>query len=173
VLPMRSDLGALRPKHRSFEILRRNMIDIEMTTEIARPVRDVFTFVADHTNAPQWQEGLHEVRRLTAEPVGKGSEHAFVRRFAGREIISRNRFVAFEEDRFVEFEVPDGWLTGVASYRTEPSTSGTLLTSRMQFQTHGPARLFEPVLARILARDSRRDQARLKALLEEAVPAPA
>ena len=99
--------------------------------------------------------------------MGVGAEHEFVRRFAGREMASRNRFVAFEEGRFVEFEIPDGWLTGKASYRTEPSTGGTLLTSRMEFSAKGPGRIFEPVLARILARDSRRDEAVLKRLLED------
>jgi hypothetical protein len=36
----------------------------------------------------------------------------------------------------------------------------------MQFRAHGPLGLLEPVLARLLARDSRRDEARLKRLLE-------
>ena len=142
------------------------MIDLETTVEISRPVAEVFEYVADQTNAPQWQDGLHEVRRLTEGPIGAGSEHEFVRRFAGREFASRNRFVAFEEGHYVRFEIPEGWLTGEASYLTEPSPSGTVLTSRMQFQAHGFVVLLEPVLSRILARDSRRDEQRLKRLLE-------
>ena len=76
--------------------------------DISRPVAEVFAFVADQTNAPKWQKGLHEVRRLTEGPIGVGSQHEFVRRFAGREIASRNRFVAFEEGRYVRFEIPEG-----------------------------------------------------------------
>ena len=134
--------------------------------EISRPVAEVFAFVADQTNAPQWQNGLHEVRRLTEGPIGVGTEHEFVRRFAGREIASRNRFVVFEDGHFVQFEIPEGSLTGQASYLTEPSPGGTVLTGRMQFQAHGIAALMEPLLSRILARDSRRDDKRLKQLLE-------
>ena len=52
------------------------------------------------------------------------------------------------------------------SYLTEPSPSGTMLTSRLQLRAHGPATLVEPVLARLLARDARNDDARLKRLLE-------
>ena len=143
------------------------MIDLETKVDISRPVADVFAFVADQTNAPTWQDGLHEVRRLTEGPLGIGTEHEFVRRFAGREVATRNRSVSYEEGRFVEFEIPKGWLTGRASYLTEPSPSGTVLTSRMQFRAHGPAALLEPVLTRLLARDSRRDEARLKRLLEQ------
>jgi uncharacterized membrane protein len=142
------------------------MIDVKSSIEIARPPAEVFAFVSDHTNAPEWQADLHEVRRLTDGPIGVGSEHEFVRRFAGREISSRNRFVSFEEGRFVEFEIPEGWITGRASYLAEPSPGGTLLTSRMSFELRGPIRLAEPLLARLLVRDSRRDEARLKELLE-------
>jgi uncharacterized protein YndB with AHSA1/START domain len=142
------------------------MIDLETRVEIARPVAEVFAFVADQTNAPRWQNGLHEVRRLTDGPLGVGTEHEFVRRFAGRTVATRNRFVAFEDGRYVEFEIPAGWLTGRASYLTEPSSTGTVLTSRMQFHARGPISVLAPVLTRLLARDSRRDEAGLKRLLE-------
>jgi len=142
------------------------MIAVETTVEISRPVAEVFDFVADQTNAPRWQDGLHEVRRLTEGPLGIGTEHEFVRRFAGRRMATRNRFVSFEEGRYVEFEIPAGWLTGQAAYLTEPGPGGTVLTSRMRFRAHGPLAVVEPVLARLLARDSRRDEARLKRLLE-------
>lgn len=142
------------------------MIDLTTRVEISRPVAEVFAFVADQTNAPRWQSGLHAVRRLTDGPIGVGTEHDFVRRFAGRELATRNRFISFEEGRYVAFEIPAGWLTGQASYLTEPSVSGTVLTSRMQFRAHGPLAMVEPVLARVLARDSRKDEARLKSLLE-------
>ena len=143
------------------------MIIVESTLDIDRPSTEVFGFVADQTNAPSWQNGLHEVRRLTDGPIGVGTEHVFVRRFAGRRIESRNRFTRYESGRLVHFEIPDGWLTGQASYRVEPLGAGRCrLTSRMEFQVAGPAALASPLLARVLARDSRRDEAALKALLE-------
>lgn len=143
------------------------MIDVTTTIEIARPTDEVFAFVADQTNAPRWQTGLHGVRRLTPGPIGVGSEHEFARRFAGREMTSRNRFVEFEPGRFVAFEIPNGWITGTASYLTEAGPSGgTLLTSRMRLRLRRPASVLEPILGWLLARDSRRDEARLKRLLE-------
>ncbi len=143
------------------------MITVESTVDIDRPSTEVFGFVADQTNAPEWQHGLHEVRRLTDGPIGVGTEHVFVRRFAGRQIESRNRFTHYEPGRSVRFEIPDGWLTGHASYLVEPNGAERCrLTSRMEFQVAGPAALASPLLARVLARDSRRDEAALKALLE-------
>ena len=131
------------------------MIDVETRVEIARPAQEVFAFVADQTNAPRWQTDLHEVRRLTEGPIGVGSEHEFVRTFAGRRFTSRNRFVAFEPGRYVQFEIPSGWISGMASYRTEASPSGgTVLTSRIEFRVRRPMSLLEPVLSRLLVKDS-------------------
>ncbi len=48
----------------------RRRIDIRTCLDIDRPAAEVFEFVADQTNAPQWQHGLHEVRRLTPGPIG-------------------------------------------------------------------------------------------------------
>ena len=143
------------------------MITVESTVHIDRPGDEVFAFVADQTNAPTWQQGLHEVRRLTNLPIGVGTEHVFVRCFAGRRVESRNRFTRYEPGRFVQFEIPDGWVRGTASYIVEPDGAARCrLTCRMDFQISGPAALASPLLARVLVKDSRRDEAALKALLE-------
>jgi len=106
---------------------------------IDRPFGVVFDFVADQTNAPTWQLDLAEVQRITPGPIGVGTEHLFIRRFAGRRIASRNRFTSFEPGRFVEFEIPDGWLTGHASYRVVARQAGTCeLTSGIALEAKGP-----------------------------------
>jgi uncharacterized membrane protein len=147
------------------EVVR--MIDVVTHVDVDRPAAEVFAFVSDHLNAPLWQRGLHEVRRTTVDPIGVGSEHVFVRRFAGRRIESRNRFVEFEPDRYVAFEIPDGKVTGRASYLVEPiGHDRCQVTSTMQFSVDGWMRIAEPLLARILERDSRRDEQTLKRHLE-------
>ena len=145
------------------------MISQESHLPIARPPDEVFTFVSDMTNAPRWQRGLHEVRRLTPGPLRVGTQHEFVRRFAGRKVASRNRFVAFEQGRFVAFEFPEGSVTGRGSYLVEPDgNGGSLLTSRVDLNVKGAMRLAQPVLARVLRRDVRRDDEKLKTVLEQA-----
>ena len=92
-----------------------------------------------------------------------------MRRLAGREVASRNRFVAFDPGRFVAFEFPQGWVTGRGSYRVEPDgNGGCLLTARVDLEVKGAMRLAQPVLARVLRRDVRRDDQALKAALEHA-----
>ena len=144
------------------------MISQESRLPIACPPAEVFAFVSDMTNAPRWQTGLHEVRRLTPGPLRVGTEHDFVRRFAGREVASRNRFVAFDPGEFVAFEFPQGTITGRGSYRVEPDgNGGSLLTSHVDLEVRGAMRLAQPVLARVLRRDVRRDDQALTAVLEQ------
>ena len=143
------------------------MIDVTTHLDVARPAAEVFAFVSDQLNAPRWQRGLHEVRRTTDGPIGVGSEHVFVRRFAGRRIESANRFVEFEPERFVAFEIPSGVITGRASYLVEPiGADRCCLTSTMEFEVAGWMRFAERLLSRVLERDSRRDEQTLKELLE-------
>ena len=135
--------------------------------DIDRPAEEVFDFVADQTNAPRWQSGLHEVRRITPVPVGVGTEHVFARRFAGINIESQNRYTAYEPGRFVAFEIPSGKITGKASYLVEPTGERTSrLISEVHFRVSGLAGLATPILARVFERDSRKNVAALKALLE-------
>lgn len=145
------------------------VIDVVTHLDVHRPAATVFAFVSDQLNAPRWQRGLHEVRRTTDGPIGVGTEHVFVRRFAGRRIESRNRFVEFDPGRYVAFEIPAGAITGRASYLLEPTGADRChVTSTMRFNVAGWMRIAEPLLARVLQRDSRRDKQTLKALLETA-----
>ena len=146
------------------------MFTVQTRTEINSDPNELFDFVADQTNAPRWQQGLAEVRRVTPGPPRLGSEHVFVRRFAGRRLEARNRYTRYEPPQLVEFEIPEGWLSGRASYLVEPRPGGSVLISTMTFGTRGHGRAIEGVLRRLLAHDAGRNHARLKALLEQARP---
>ncbi|MGH7468085.1 MAG: SRPBCC family protein [Longimicrobiales bacterium] len=149
------------------------MIFVETRLDVARPAAEVFAFVSDQTNAPLWQLGLHEVRRITEGPIGVGTEHVFVRHFAGSRIESRNRFVRFDPvELFVEFEIPDGKITGKASYRVEPiGATRCRLISQMHFTVSGTGTPGHSTLVLVLKRDAARDDLTLKHLSETA-PAP-
>ena len=142
------------------------MFIVESVVDIDRPVPEVFAFVADMTNAPSWQAGLHLVRRTPPGPVRVGSEHVFERRFAGRMLKSRNRITEFDPVSRIAFEIPDGWISGRAVYEVTPTERGSRVRCHMEFRASGPGRLLESMLARLLSHDSRRDDQRLKAVLE-------
>lgn len=142
-------------------------LQLEMRTELQAPASKVFDFVADHTNAPRWQSGIHDIRRITPGPLRVGTEHELTRRFAGMRVVARNRFIAYEPGRFVAFEIPSGKMTGVASYLVEPTGSDTCrLTSKVDFHVGGLARFAVPLLTVIFKRDDEKALAALKVLMD-------
>jgi hypothetical protein len=142
-------------------------LQVETRTEVQAPASRVFDFVADHTNAPRWQSGIDEIRRLTPGPIGVGTEHEFTRRFAGMKIVGRNRFIAYEPGRYVAFEIPSGKMTGVASYLVEPTGTNTCrLISNVDFRVAGLSQFAIPLLTLAFKRDDEKALATLKGLLE-------
>ena len=84
------------------------VIHLEKSTIVRRPSHEVFAFVADQTNAPRWQSGIVEVRRLTDGPPGVGSRHTFTRTLMGRRMTGENEYVAFEPGEQVAFRPRQG-----------------------------------------------------------------
>lgn len=142
------------------------MIKVEKSGIIHRPIEEVFAFVADQRNAPQWQHGAVEVRRTTEGPLGIGTKHTFVRKFMGRKMEASNEYVEYEPNKKVAFKSTSGPIDFEASYLTEATPEGTKLTSRIEMQPRGFAGLAEPLIAASLRREMKAGFAELKDLLE-------
>ena len=141
------------------------MIKAERTVVIDRPIEEVFAYVTDQTNTPNWQAGLVEVQRTTPGPIGVGTKHRFVRKFMGRRMEADNEYVAYEPGRLVTFRTTSGPPL-VASYLFDAEANGTRLTSRVELEGQGLFGLMEPVIGAGLRREMKAALPALKALLE-------
>jgi uncharacterized protein YndB with AHSA1/START domain len=100
------------------------VIKAERTIVINRPVDEVFAYVGDQTNTPQWQRGLLEVRRTTDGVPGVGTKHTFVRKFMGRRMEATNEYVAYEPGKRIAFKTTTGPVPLEASYLFEATNWG-------------------------------------------------
>jgi uncharacterized protein YndB with AHSA1/START domain len=147
------------------------MVHVEMSIIIRRPVEEVFAFVGDQRNGPQWQHGLLEVRRTTEGPLGIGTKHTFVRKFMGLKLEASNEYVMYEPNNLIAFKSTSGSMDFQASYRTESVAEGAKLTSNIEMQ---PGRFIspaEPLIAASLRREMVANLGDLKDLLESGVAA--
>ncbi len=141
------------------------MIRVEKTIAVRRPSDEVFAFVADQTNAAQWQSGIVEVRRLTDGPPGVGTRHTFTRTLMGRQMTGENEYVVFEPGKRVAFRTTSG--PGLlASYAVTAVPEGTHLTATIELDVSRIMSVAEPLVARVLGRDVVANLARLKSILE-------
>ena len=60
------------------------MAAFENTVTITRPVEEVFTYLADAENLPQWNYAIEQTRKISPGPVGVGTVYRQTRTLPGR-----------------------------------------------------------------------------------------
>ena len=138
---------------------------LEHSLVIHRPVADVFAFVADPDNLPQWQSGLLEVEKLSGDG-GVGSRHREVRSLLGRRIEQVLEVTALTPDRRLDFEVVEGPVHLSVEHTFEPAGDDTRITVVGQGDTGTLFSLAGPLIARAVKKQSQSDFARLRTVLE-------
>ena len=128
----------------------------ELTIEIARTPEDVFSYLTDVSNLPDWQAG---VKGATLRD-GRIEES---RSLLGRELHTTLEIVEQEESRLFTLRALDSPVPFTVRHELEPADGGTRLTVSAEGDVPGFASGF---LARRAERQFRKDFERLKQILE-------
>ena len=142
-----------------------------MSIIIHRPIEEVFAYVSNLQNGPQWQTGLFEVRRLTQGSLGIGSQFTSVRKFLGRKLEGGVEIVAYEPNSKTTIKSTSGSVPFEQSFLFEPTAEGTKLTTEIELRTVGFMGLAEPMIAGSLKREMEAAFGDLKDMLESRVTA--
>ncbi|SRR6266540_6989332 len=145
------------------------MAEIVERIEISRRPEDVFSYVADPSHHPEWQESVVSARQEGDAPLAVGSRVLVTRRVGPRTL----RYT----EEMVELHPPRTWanrgvggipVIAIAKGTVEPLDDGkrSRVTISCEFQGHGIGRLLVPLLARRLAKQLPSDEQKLKELLE-------
>jgi uncharacterized protein YndB with AHSA1/START domain len=140
-------------------------VDIRFSITIDRPVVDVFAYLADSTNAPEWLPAARKREKITEGPIGVGTTFAGTDRFPGRDVDWTLEIIEFEPDRYVRFEMSEPF-NGRYDIRCEPDGDGTLVSVAVTGSMSGVWRLFDILPNAVVRRGFERDYRRLKVLLE-------
>ena len=128
----------------------------ELSIEIARRPDEVFAYLADVSNLPEWQSG---VRR--AEQTGDRIDET--RAFLGREMHTTLEIVESESPRVLTLKALDGPVKFTVRHELEPAGSGTRLTVVAEGDIPGFA---SGIVAQQAKRQFSKDFKRLKEILE-------
>ena len=142
-----------------------NMINIEKSVVIDRPVEEVFAFVAEGSNAPRWQDGLEAVEGRT-DVIG--SEYTEVRKFMGREMRSLMEVTDYQANRRWAARVLKGPVPYEVSVLVEPRDGATRLTTRIDGEPTGFFKVAEGMVRSQLDKAMEEDVQRLKRIMEGA-----
>jgi carbon monoxide dehydrogenase subunit G len=137
--------------------------------EIARPVQDVFAFLADGENDKKFSPRVQEIAKTTDGPVGVGTVYASTVKDAGMTTQREFELTAFDEPKRIrwtersknQITVPDG------GYDLEPAGDGaTRLTFFNEFAGHGFGKVILPLALRAARKDADAFAGRIKAAVE-------
>ena len=143
------------------------MIEIEHSVVINRPIGEVFAYVSEIENEPQWQSGVVEAHKDSQEPLAVGHRGTEVRQFLGRRMESTYEITAYEPDTKFGFKVVSGPIPMEGGYTLQSVEGGTRVTLAVQGEAGGFFKLAETMVGRMARRQIQADFDNLKDLLEE------
>ncbi len=142
------------------------MVNVETSNIIHRPIEEVFAYLSDVRNSPQWDSGLVEIWQTPESPVGLGTKITEVRKFLGRRIETNSEVVEYEPPAKYTRKDTSGPFPATGSLIFEPTAEGTKVTWTFQMQPGGFFALAEPLVAKSLRRNLEAALGDIKDLLE-------
>jgi len=129
----------------------------ELTIEIERTPEDVFAYLTDVSNLPDWQEGVRSASRRD----GRIQE---TRTLLGRELDTTLEILEQDAPRLFLLRALDGPVRVTVRHELQPVDRGTLLTVTAEGDI--PGGFAAGLVARRVEKQFRKDFERLKQILE-------
>jgi len=137
--------------------------------EIARPASEVFTFFADASNNPKWQDGMVSCIWTSEPPIGVGSTYEQRARFMGRDIVSTFEVTEYEEGSLAAIETIESTFPIQVVRQVEPlGEDHCRVSANITGGPSGFMKLFDRAISRQAQKSVERDYDRLVQLLESA-----
>ncbi len=128
----------------------------ELTIEIARTPEDVFAYLTDVSNVPEWQSGVRSSEQ-------KGDRIEETRSFLGREMHTTLEILESEPPRVFTLKALSGPVKFTVKHELEPAGAGTRLAVVAEGDVPGFA---SGIVAQQAKRQFSKDFKRLKEILE-------
>ncbi|MDN3355647.1 SRPBCC family protein [Actinomadura sp. DC4] len=141
----------------------------EATTEIDRPIEEVFAFLADGENDPKFSPRVQEIAKLTDGPTAVGTVYASTVKDAGMTSKREFRITEFEPSTKIRWtELSKNLVTATeGGYDLTPAAEGTTrLRIFNVLEGHGAGKLIAGLALRAARKDADAFAARIKKAVE-------
>ena len=143
------------------------MIRFETGVVINRPIDEVFEFVSDVENNPLWQSSIVEGKQTSPGSLGVGTKIMTISSYFGLQIKSDWVVVEYEPNKKYVAKSISGRGEARGMWVFEPVTNGTRVNLVAIMGLSGLFRMVEPIVKLIGRRETEKEFAALKALLED------
>jgi uncharacterized protein YndB with AHSA1/START domain len=146
------------------------MVKIHGSMVIARPVEDVFDFVADERNEPKYNPRMVRAEKLTPGPVANGTRWSATVEARGRPLDMEVEVTDYTRPTRLgsTTRMSTAEIRGAVTF--EPDPAGTRMQWSWQLQPKGMLKLMGPLIARLGRRQEAQIWAGLKRYMESTTP---
>jgi uncharacterized protein YndB with AHSA1/START domain len=144
------------------------MFEVKAAVRINRPVEEVFAFIAENENDPQWCVPVVETTRISGREPGVGARYTFASKVGLIKLGGEFEITEFEPPVHIGWRGTSPFGRYDGRYGLEPWEDGAShLEESVTFQYSGLWRLLESMHRRQFATNYDRQLNRLKQLLED------
>ncbi|MCE9644789.1 MAG: SRPBCC family protein [Chloroflexi bacterium] len=142
------------------------MINLDFSTLIDRPVKDVFTFVSNPNNMSKWNSAVVSIEQITPGTVGVGTKFKTVGEAMGRRLEGELQVQAYEPDSKCGFQLNAGPMQMNLILSLKTVGTGTKISLNVQGNPAGVFKLAEGVMTGQVKSMMEGNFAKLKSVLE-------
>ena len=137
------------------------------SVEIDRPLQEVFNYVSDVDNYPQWMAHVLGVRKETPGPPRESDRFVVAIKSVGRRFETPYERTSYQADRRYTDRAVGGPIPGHQWHSAfEKAPNGTSYTRTVDVESRGVLKLLEPLQKRAADRQLRKDLQTLKGVVE-------
>ena len=142
------------------------MINLDLSTLIDRPVKDVFAYVSNLGNMAAWNSAVVSLEQITPGEIGVGTKFKSVGEMMGRRIEGEVQVTSYEPDTKTAFQMNAGPMQMNISISFKPVGTGTKVSLNAQGNPAGVFKLAEGMMQGRVKSLMEENLARLKSVLE-------
>jgi carbon monoxide dehydrogenase subunit G len=142
------------------------MVRFELSVDVNRRVHEVWEYLIEPENVPEWQSSAVSAHKVSDGPIGAGTKLEDERRFLGRRATSEVEVSEFEPERLFTLHGISGPVQFTVRHRLEEHEGGTHLHVEAEADPGGVGRFLRPMIERAAEHELKGDFARLKKILE-------
>ncbi|MGA9290692.1 MAG: SRPBCC family protein [Anaerobacillus sp.] len=141
-------------------------IEIKTSIIIERPPEEVFNYIADFENNPEWQSGMTHARFTSSGKLREGSTYEQVAKFLGKEI--HTTFVVRQYNPYhkIQIESIKSTFPIKVTREVQVRSNGCIVSALVEGNPGTLFSLARPLLRKIVQRSVKKDYDNLKRILE-------
>jgi Polyketide cyclase / dehydrase and lipid transport len=130
-----------------------------------KPAEEAFAYLSDFSTTAEWDPGVIEAERLSAGPLGEGSEFRVVAEFIGRRVPLTYIVTAYEPPRRIVLRGESSTVISLDEITVDRANGGALVTYDARLSLKGPLRVVDPLLGLAFRRTGDRAAAGIRGAL--------